>query len=191
MANNNSRHHYSPAEIIAQTQKWIKEVVIGLNFCPFAAPVLKNNSLYFDVVESPSQKIVLERLVNLLQLLDKDQKLETGFCILPLGFADFQNYLQLVALAEELLIAEGYEGVYQIAGFHPLYCFSDAPLHDAANYTNRSPYAMLHVLRENSITKALQNFPNADSIPQKNIINARNKGLEYLQNLRESCFLLP
>jgi hypothetical protein len=93
----------------------------------------------------------------------------------------------LVNLAEKLLFDKGYEGVYQVASFHPLYQFEGAQLDDAANYTNRSAYPMLHLLREISIDKALENFKSPENIPDSNINFAREKGLVYMKLLRDSC----
>ena len=90
-------------------------------------------------------------------------------------------------MAEKLLKQEGYEGIYQLASFHPLYLFADAAPDDAANYTNRSIYPMLHLLREASIDKALKHYKNPDKIPQHNINFAREKGLVYMQMLRDAC----
>ena len=97
------------------------------------------------------------------------------------------QYLDLVDKGERLLVKENYEGIYQLASFHPLYLFAGSNENDAANYTNRSPYPMLHILREDSITKALENFDDPDSIPEKNIDFAKTKGLEYMKMLAASC----
>jgi hypothetical protein len=92
-----------------------------------------------------------------------------------------------VKKSEKLLIKENYDGVYQIASFHPDYCFAGEDENDPANYTNRSIYPMLHILREESLTKALSLYPNPELIPQKNIDFARQKGLQYMQILRATC----
>ena len=120
--------------------------------------------------------------------LDENEDTETTISILPNEFSDFNDYLDLIDKAEQLIAKEDYEGIYQLASFHPLYCFEGAPKDDAANYTNRSPYPMLQILREESITKALENFPDPESIPEKNIVYARRKGLQFMEKLRASCF---
>ena len=181
----------SPEQIILQTEKWIRSVVVGLNFCPFAAKELKQNSISYEVYETTSKQKILEGLSAVLTKMDEDEKVATALCILPQGFSDFKIYLDLVNLAEDFLIAEDYESVYQIASFHPLYCFADAAADDPANFTNRSPYPMLHILRESAITAALKNFKNADSIPGNNIKKARELGLVQMQALRNACFHLP
>ena len=175
-------------DIILHTEKWIKSVVVGLNFCPFAAKELKQNTILYKVFPTVSKQEILETLSAVLTIMDEDEKVATTLCILPLGFSDFKIYLDLLNIAEDFLIAEEYESIYQIASFHPLYCFADADADDAANFTNRSPYPMLHILRESAITDALENFKNADSIPDNNIKKARQLGLAQMEALRSACF---
>ena len=94
----------------------------------------------------------------------------------------------MVDVAERLLKQKGYEGIYQLASFHPLYRFAGTDDNDAANFTNRSLYPMLHLLREESIEKALQHYKEPESIPEYNIHFAREKGLVYMKMLRDACF---
>ncbi|MGL6269678.1 MAG: DUF1415 family protein, partial [Chitinophagaceae bacterium] len=103
-------------------------------------------------------------------------------------FANFDAYLTMVEMAEALLEDQDYEGVYQVASFHPQYRFADAPDNDPANYTNRSVYPMLHLLREDSLEKAIETYPDTEGIPERNITFAREKGLSYMKLLRDSCF---
>jgi len=174
-------------EAIAQTQRWIKSVVIDCNFCPFAAKVYQSQTIHYDVSSLRSAAEVLPRVQALFELLDQDPKTETAFLILTEGFVDFDSYLSLVRKADRLLVKAGYEGIYQVASFHPAYCFQDAGEDDPANYTNRSPYPMLHFLREESVEKALRFFPHPETIPEKNVAFARSKGLPYMQMLLSSC----
>ena len=173
--------------VVSQTKKWINEVIIGCNFCPFAAKVVKQQSIYYQVENSAASNICLDAFLQEMIRLDEDASIETSFLIFPNSFADFDDYLDLVNLAEKLLFDKGYEGVYQVASFHPLYQFEGAQLDDAANYTNRSAYPMLHLLREISIDKALENLKSPENIPDSNINFAREKGLVYMKLLRESC----
>ena len=174
-------------EIIEQTKKWIHEVVIGCNFCPFAAKVMKQQAVFYGVENSTDTAVCLDRFLNEVKRLDEDITVETSFVIFPLAFEVFDDYLDLVETAEELLIEKGYEGIYQLASFHPLYQFADASPKDAANYTNRSPYPMLHLLRETAIDTALEHYADPESIPENNINFARQKGLLYMKMLRDSC----
>jgi hypothetical protein len=171
--------------IIAQTKKWIVDVVVGCNFCPFAAREIKRGSIHYEVVSSDAIESSLSKLMVAFQQLDSDKAIETTLLIFPDSFADFTDYLHLVAAAEELVENEGYEGVYQVASFHPAYLFDGSDDRDPANYTNRSPYPMLHILREESLTEAIDNHPDTEVIPERNIEYARKKGLSHMQLLRE------
>jgi uncharacterized protein len=169
--------------ITSVTKQWIQSVVIDCNFCPFAAQTSLNNSLRMVVQERSSASEVLGTLDEEFALLDSKEEIETTLIILSNGFEDFLSYVALAAKAERRLTKHGYEGIYQIASFHPLYCFGDADDSDPANYTNRSPYPMLHLLREESITRAIEHYSNPDGIPDRNVRYARSKGLEYMHNL--------
>ena len=174
--------------IIQHTKNWINKVVVGLNFCPFAAKVVKQKSILYCVLENEiDEKKCLMEVISQCEHLDKHEEISTTLIIFPNSFKQFESYLKLVAKAEKLLAKHDYEGIYQIASFHPDYRFADADENDAANFTNRSPYPMLHLLREESITDALEKFPDADSIPQQNIAVAQKKGLLQMQLLREEC----
>jgi hypothetical protein len=173
--------------VIDQTKKWINDVIIGCNFCPFAAKVIKQQTAYYQVENSIESKICLDGFLNEILRLDGDANIETSFLIFPNSYESFDDYLDLVILVEKLIFDKGYEGVYQVASFHPLYQFDGTNYDDAANFTNRSVYPMLHLLREESIEKALENFKSPESIPDTNINFAREKGLVYMKLLRESC----
>lgn len=182
-------HPDSDTLIISETSNWIKSVVIGCNFCPFAAKAMQMKSIRYVVLPDGSKQQALTTLMTECVYLDENEATETTIIILPNNFSDFTDYLDLIDKAEQLIAKEDYEGIYQLASFHPLYCFEGAPKDDAANYTNRSPYPMLQILREESITKALENFPDPDSIPEKNIEYARKKGLQYMEVLRAKCMV--
>lgn len=174
-------------EAIAQTQRWIKSVVIDCNFCPFAARVYNNQTIHYSVSDTVDLKNALSITSELFGLLDQDLKTETAFLIFTEGFSDFDDYLSLVKKTDRLLVKGGYEGIYQVASFHPDYCFQDAVDDDPANYTNRSPYPMLHFLREESVEKALKFFTHPERIPENNMAFAREKGLSYMQMLLSAC----
>jgi hypothetical protein len=170
--------------IVRITRNWINTVVIGCNFCPFAEREMKRNSVHFELAASTDPELVLDQYHKLLVHLDEHPEIETAFLILPEGFSEFMNYLDLVEVAEELIEDQDYEGIYQVASFHPDYLFAGSDAADPANYTNRSPYPMLHLLREESVEKALEHYPgDPDEIPERNIRFAREKGLAYMKNL--------
>lgn len=175
----------TPEQIIERTKKWIVDVVIGCNFCPFAANAVKQQTIFYRVEESIGMDACLDSFVHEMKRLDNDVTIETSFLIFPNAFQKFDDYLDLVALAENRLKRIGYEGVYQVASFHPLYLFANSNENDPANYTNRSIYPMLQLLREESIDKALENYKSPESIPVRNINFAREKGLAYMKMLRD------
>jgi uncharacterized protein len=172
------------AQVIEQTKLWINNVVIGCNFCPFAANVVKRDVIFYKVETSTDADECLIAFAAEMKRLDKDTAIETSFLIFPFAFQAFDDYLDFVSLAENLLKKSNNEGIYQVASFHPNYLFAGSTEEDAANYTNRSIYPMLHLLREESIDKALANYKNPDDIPERNIEFAREKGLAYMKTLR-------
>ncbi len=177
----------SNEKVIEQTTNWIKSVVIDCNFCPFAARAVMKKTIRYIIKTDVDMMSSLLALQEELTYLETDTEIETSFIIFPNNFIDFDDYLELVKKAEQFIKKENYEGVYQIASFHPDYCFAGEEENDAANFTNRSIYPMLHILREESLTKALSLYPNPELIPQHNIDYARQKGLQYMQMLRAAC----
>jgi hypothetical protein len=177
----------SPDQIIAQTKKWIASVVIACNFCPFAAREMKHNSVHYQVEPCTAIRECLDVFLQECKRLDEDDSIVTTLLIFPNGFSNFDDFLSLVGEAEDLLEANDYEGIYQVASFHPQYIFGEAPVNDAANYTNRSLYPMLHLLREAQIEDALERYPDPEKIPDNNIRFAREKGVQYMKMLRDSC----
>lgn len=177
------------AMVIDQTKKWITHVVVGCNFCPFAAREVKRNSIHYQVETSMDLNVCLEAFLQECSRLDNKEAIETALLIFPNAFQTFEAYLDLLSLAERTLKKKGYEGIYQVASFHPLYRFVDTQDNDAANYTNRSIYPMLHLLREVKIEKALQHYPEPEQIPERNIQFAREKGVAYMRMLRNSCLI--
>lgn len=180
----NSSHHI----IQAQTQKWIQSVVIANNFCPFAGQVFIKNSIRYIVLSDTTTKGVMQTLLAECSYLDEHAAIETTLIIFEHNYTQFNTYLNLVSKAERLLNKANYEGVYQLASFHPDYCFAGEDDSDAANYTNRSPYPMLHLLREESITQALAHFAHPERIPENNINTARKIGVQQMLLLRAACF---
>jgi hypothetical protein len=172
------------AIIIERTKTWIKEIVIGLNFCPFARKPFKEELILYKVEDASDRAVALESFISTCNYLEDNPTMETALLIFPNGFSDFEEYLDLVDLSEKLLKAEGYEGVYQVASFHPGYIFAGSDGNDPANYTNRSPYPMLHLLREDLLEIAIDKHANVDDIPNQNIAKAKSLGLEYFKKMK-------
>ena len=165
------------ATIIQQTKKWIIDVVIGCNFCPFAAKEIKRDTIQYEVLTDATTTTALQAVMTTMYQLDAAKHIETSLLIFPGSFELFEEYLHLLELAEKLLVKEKYEGIYQIASFHPKYLFAGSNEDDPSNYTNRSPYPMLHFLREESLSKAIDSYPDIDEVPNRNITFTREKGL--------------
>jgi hypothetical protein len=173
--------------IIKSTRQWVLNVIVGLNFCPFAKPVVDNDGVCYQVVREQGLQPCLITLYEAMKQLRTDETVETTLLVFPVGFESFDDYLDLVDVADALLVEEGFEGEFQLASFHPDYCFDGAQYDDAANYTNRSPFPMLHILREASVEKALANVVHPEKIPSRNIDVARETGVTALRALLEAC----
>ncbi len=184
-------HQLDNTLIIKQTRNWVKTVIIDLNFCPFARRVFEGESIHYPVVTDSNLEPCLHALIDECLHLDRNDNFETSLVIFSQAFAIFDDFLDFVEIANALLIDRGYEGVYQLAHFHPHYHFADVTENDASNYTNRSPWPMLHIIRESSLEHALENYPDPESIPERNIKLAREKGCEQMQAMLEACYKLP
>ncbi|MGB0239101.1 MAG: DUF1415 domain-containing protein [Cycloclasticus sp.] len=177
----------SEQSVIDSCQQWVSTVVVGLNFCPFAKSVIEAKGLAYTVIDERDIARCLKIFCDELNNLAASESIETKLLIYPQGFESFDDYLELAALAEALLIEEGYEGVFQLATFHPDYCFEGQKQDDPSNYTNRSPYPMLHLIREATIEAVLKNVANPEKIPARNIHLARSKGRKEMEHLFQSC----
>ena len=175
--------------VIDQTKKWIESVVIGCNFCPFAAKPFNAGNILYTVSNAKTHAEALRQVMLELYKLDENENTETSLLIFAEGFSSLDEYLDLVDLAESLLADQEYEGIYQVASFHPNYLFAGTNDDDPGNYTNRSIFPMLHFLREESIETALEKFPDPDQIPERNIAFTKQKGLAFMENLRRSCMM--
>ncbi len=174
-------------QVVEHTKRWIETVILACNFCPFAGREFARNSIHYNVIRGDDIERCLESLIEECVLLDAETDIETSLLLLPDAFTDFDDFLDLVGIADALLADQGYEGVYQVASFHPDYCFADQDVNDPANYTNRSPYPTLHLLREASLERVLEEYPDPDQIPQRNIDYARHQGLEKMRALLAAC----
>lgn len=175
--------------IIRAVQTWIDTIVVGLNLCPFAKREILANSVRFSVSEAATEGPLLTELQFELERLNSDDSIETILLIHPDVLNDFHEYNQFLEDADGLLVDLGLEGVYQIASFHPDYQFSGTEPDDAENYTNRSPYPILHLIREASLEQAVANHPDSDGIPTRNIALANQLGGAKMKALWEACFV--
>ena len=172
-------------EVVAATRTWLERAVIGLNLCPFARPVHLHNRIRYFVSAAQSRQRLLEDLMAELHALDiaDPEQCETTLLIHPHVLADFADYNDFLGQADDAVAELGLEGVIQVASFHPRYQFEDAGADDIENYTNRSPYPMLHLLREASVERAVTTYPDTADIYRKNIVTLRGLGHEGWRRL--------
>jgi hypothetical protein len=166
--------------VIQQTKDWVREVVIGLNLCPFAAQPFQNDSIEYIVDAGNSTEHHLHQLADYFPRLDESPAVETSLLIYPDAYQEFDDYLDFLYLANLLLEDLAYPGTYQIASFHPGYRFEGSDEDDASNFSNRSPYPMLHLIRENSLERAISSYPDIEQVPEYNIKKLREIGYEDL-----------
>lgn len=167
-------------EIIEATRHWLEKAVIGLNLCPFAKSVYVKNQVRFVVSHAPHIDALLEELERELQLLDDTdpEEVDTTLLIHPDILTDFLDYNDFLDIADDVVEELGYAGTLQVASFHPDYQFEGSEQDDIENFTNRAPYPTLHLLRESSIDRAVEAFPEADAIYEKNIETMKQLGHE-------------
>jgi len=166
-------------EIIATTRKWLERAVIGLNLCPFAKSVHVKGQVRYVVSAAQTEEALLDDLERELKFLIETapEDTDTTLLITPDVLTDFGAFASFLDLVEVVLRTNGLTGVLQVASFHPDYVFADAEPDDIANYTNRAPYPILHLLREASLAKATTAFPDAADIYERNIETLNKLGL--------------
>ncbi len=159
------------AEVLAATRHWLEKAVIGLNLCPFAKAVYVKNQVRLVVSKARHADDLLEELDRELDLLvaTPAEEIDTTLLIHPTLFDDFLDFNDFLEIAEGVLDEHGLEGVMQLASFHPKFQFEGTEPDDIGNYTNRAPFAMLHLLREESVERAVEAFPEAEAIFEQNI----------------------
>lgn len=175
-------------EVEGMARRWVEHVVIGLNLCPFAKAVhAKKQIRYVVTAASDPDDLLAELEQEIGILIDTDPlELDTTLLVHPLAMIEFIDYHFFIAEADAALRRMEVEGVLQIAGFHPEYCFAGSEPSDLANYTNRSPHPMLHLLREASVERAVAAFPDAAAIFAGNIAKLRSMGIEDLRELKRN-----
>lgn len=166
---------------IEQTKQWISSFVIALNLCPFAKYVMDKGAVRIEASNANTTEQAIKDLLAEIEVLNANEHIETSFLLFPSFLSDFFDYLDFVDFVESKLLAPKYEGIYQVATFHPKYCFADATPNDVTNYTNRSPYPMLHFLREERLEQAIDFYGDTASIVENNKRCLRDLGLEELK----------
>ena len=168
----------SHEQVIADTRRWLERAVIGLNLCPFAKAVHVKQQVHYAVSRGQSAREILADLdVELADLAAFPPAVrETTLLMLPHAFGDFLEFNDFLRACDRQLRRAGLEGQIQLANFHPDYVFADSEPEDPSNFSNRSPYPTLHLLREESIARAVDSYPDPDSIYEQNIRRLRELG---------------
>ena len=175
-------------QVEAATRHWLQHLVVAENLCPFAGQPLREGRVRFSVSLATREDELLTDLERELELLANDASIETTLLLAPELFADFVDYNQFLDLVDELLGLLELHGTFQVASFHPAYQFAGTAPEDAENYTNRSPYPMLHLLREDTLAHVISAYPDIRSIPERNIERMQAIGRERLRHLLETCY---
>jgi hypothetical protein len=170
-------------------QKWVESVVVGLELCPFAAPVLAQGRLRIVSTEAETPEELATALdAELAHLLRAPvEEVETTLLVHPRALLVFDEYNDFLDVVDALLVERGCEGVVQIASFHPDYRFEGSPADDAANWTNRAPFPMLHLLREASVEEAIDSFGDTAEVPERNSARLRELGADAMRSRVAAC----
>lgn len=171
-------------EKVKLVRMWIEDIVIGLNFCPFAKPVFDKEKIRYALSEDKDPTKILKFLDEELGFLHEKPKseLSTSILILP-AFKNFDDFLDHLALMDDYLDQTKYRGIFQLASFHPDYLFAEEEPESLSHYTNRSPYAIVHIIREEEIDVAVKFYKEVDSIPEVNKKTIEALGEEKLKKL--------
>ena len=179
----------TPQQATAETRAWVERAVIGLNLCPFAKAVHAKNQVRYVVSEANDHETLLTELrAEMDRLAAADPaEIDTTLLIHPQVLNDFLDFNDFLGAADDLLAERGYEGVLQVASFHPRFQFAGTDADDVTNATNRSPYPTLHLLREASIDRAVAAFPQAEAIFEANMRTLEALGAEGWAELLAQC----
>ena len=166
-------------------RSWIERVVVGLNLCPFAKPLVSSNTIRVVVCSSRTVDDIARLVVTELDLFNESSELDisTTFLVFPESLEYFDDYLAFVNDADTLLDDMGLRGQIQLASFHPDYLFDGEPVDSLSHFTNRSPYPPIHLLREDLVTKALDAYPSPERIPERNIQTLESLGATGIEKL--------
>ena len=186
-------HKNTAASVEALTRRWVDTMVVGLNLCPFAAPVVRQETLRYAVVESEDTRLACKAFVDELLVINQanERDIATTLVIFPNAVADFYEYLGLLDECQRLLNQANLEGVFQLASFHPGYLFAGPPEDDLSHWTNRSPYPMIHIIREGQMEQVLKHIDDPEAIPERNIAHlealGRDKLIELFPPFKDYC----
>lgn len=174
--------------IIRSVRRWLESLVVARNLCPFAKRELVNDRVRFVVTRTAAETQLLQVLQDELQRLNGSAAIETTLLIHPDVLRNFYDYNQFLEDCDRLLVRMNLDGVFQVASFHPDYQFSGTEPDDAENFSNRSPYPLLHILRESSVERAVASHADIEQIPRSNIEALNRVGTDELLAEWQRCF---
>ena len=177
-------------QAIVSVRHWVESFVIGNNLCPFAGREFLSDRIRFSYTDASSEPQLLNALTDEIELLNQNLTIETTLLIHPEVLQDFTDYNQFLDQAEHLLENMELLGIYQFASFHPDYQFNGSKAADAENYTNRSPYPLIHILREQSVEQAIISHPDISTVPSNNIALMNQLGTDTLSKIMQRCLRL-
>ena len=180
--------HSTPKQIDRRVRAWLQQFVVGLNLCPFARPVVSSEALRVVVCEATQHQDITAAFMTERDLIQwsSESMVATSLLAIPYALRDFEEYLGFIDEAVSLLEEVGLSGVIQLASFHPEYQFEGEPAESAGHYTNRAPFPLIHFLREEMMTRVLDQFPDPEQIPQRNIQRLEAMGVATIEEMLKS-----
>lgn len=172
-------------DVIRSTQAWVERAVIGLNLCPFAARPARAGALHVHVSRAGELEGAVDSALEQVEALLARSRAEraSALVVYPEALGEFEDYLEAAHIVEALLERAGCAGVLQVATFHPDYVFAESAPDDLGNFTNRAPYPIVHLLREEDVTEATERHPDPEQIPARNVARMEAMGREALEAL--------
>ncbi|NVK41243.1 MAG: DUF1415 domain-containing protein [Oceanospirillaceae bacterium] len=176
---------YDNNEILALMRRWVEVMVVGENLCPFAAPDVRHERVRYAISDAREPEALVPEFLEELALIQQtpESEIATTLLVVPHMLSDFDDYLDMLALCEELVEEVGLEGLFQLASFHPGYLFDGVAADDLGHWTNRAPFPVFHLIREGQMSRVLMHYPDPDAIPERNIAHLRALGRARLIEL--------
>ncbi|KXJ52202.1 DUF1415 domain-containing protein [Neptuniibacter pectenicola] len=179
---NRQKFPFPAAEATQLTQQWVEAMVVGLNLCPFAAPEVRNNGIRYTASHASELDVAIQDFLNELQHIQnsKEAELSTSLISFTGTAVDFYSFLDLLDMCQDALEDAGLDGVFQLASFHPHYCFAGVEANDISNWTNRAPFPTIHIIREGQMSRVLMHYKTPEEIPERNIELMKTLGRDGL-----------
>ncbi len=179
---NKYKFAFPPEQAPVLTQQWVEALVVGLNLCPFAAPEVRNDTIRYAVSHSDSLDGAVQDFLSELQRIQSSEEaaLSTSLVSFTETAVTFDSFLDLLDRCQDALEEAGLEGVFQLASFHPQYCFAGVAVDDISNWTNRAPFPTIHIIREGQMSRVLVHYKTPEEIPERNMALMEKLGRDGL-----------